>query len=57
MTQTELKIKESYTKLLNSGMFWEIYPNLTGEWEQDKDFWLEEYFIQMERLKNKQHES
>lgn len=23
-------------KLLNSGMFWEFYPNLSGNWEEDK---------------------
>ena len=31
-----------------------MYPNLSGEWEEDKHFWLEEFFTQMERLKNKQ---
>ena len=29
--------KADYFKLLGSGMFWEIYPQLTGEWEKDKD--------------------
>lgn len=57
MTQTEIEIRDSYDKCKNSGMFWEIYPQLTGEWEEDKHFWLEEFFIQMERIKNKQHES
>ena len=35
----ESKIKDSYDRLLKSGMFWEFYPQLTGEWEEDKDFW------------------
>jgi len=32
------KIKEesNYELLLNSGMFWEIFPELTGNWEKDK---------------------
>jgi phenylalanyl-tRNA synthetase beta subunit len=28
--------KEDYTKLLESGMFWELHPELTGNWEVDK---------------------
>lgn len=24
-----------YDKLLKSGLFWEIYPSLTGSWEKD----------------------
>ncbi len=31
-----IKTKEDYDKLLSSGMFWEFYPELTGEWEKDK---------------------
>lgn len=31
------KSEKDYFKLLQSGMFWEIYPELTGEWEKDKD--------------------
>ena len=53
MTQTELEIKDSYEKCMSAGMLFSMYSNLTGEWEEDKDFWLEEYFIQMERFKNK----
>lgn len=49
----ESKIKDSYDRLLKSGMFWEFYPQLTGEWEEDKDFWYEEYHEQMERMKNR----
>lgn len=50
---TELEIKDSYKKCLDSGMFFAMYPQLTGEWDDDKDFWLEEFFIQFEKLKNK----
>ena len=28
--------KEEYVKLQTSGMFFEIYPELTGEWKEDK---------------------
>ena len=31
--------KEDYDKVLTSGMFWVWYPELTGEWEKDKEFW------------------
>lgn len=27
--------KENYNKLLNSGMFWEIHPELSGVYEED----------------------
>ena len=39
----ESKAKIEYNDILNSGMFWEFYPNLTGNWESDKDFWAVEY--------------
>ena len=33
-----------YRKLLNeSGMFFEFYPHLTGEYKKDKEQWLIEY--------------
>jgi hypothetical protein len=47
------KSEKDYFKLLSSGMFWEIYPQLTGEWEKDKDEfiknenWLNENFRKM----------
>ena len=28
--------KDDYKKLLNSGMFWEFHPELSGNWEVDK---------------------
>ena len=33
----QIKTKENYDKLLASGMFWEFHPELTGNWEIDKD--------------------
>lgn len=47
------KIKQSYNVLLNSGMFFEFYPELTGVWEDDKDFWYEEYHERMSQLENR----
>lgn len=29
-----------YVALLNSGMFFEFHPELTGEWDKDRDQWL-----------------
>lgn len=29
--------QNEYYLLLNSGMFWEIFPEFTGEWEKDKE--------------------
>jgi len=30
---------EEYYKSLYSGMFWEFYPQLSGDWIKDKDEW------------------
>lgn len=32
-----IKNKKDYEDLLKSGMFWEFHPELSGEWEKDKD--------------------
>lgn len=45
-------IRRPYDLLLKSGMFFEFYPQLTGEWDKDKDFWYEEYHEQMNRIKD-----
>jgi hypothetical protein len=29
--------KEQYELLLHSGMFWELYPEATGDYEKDKE--------------------
>lgn len=34
-------IKDEYKKLLASGMFWELFPYLTGDWEHDKEMFIE----------------
>ena len=31
--------KEHYEKMLKSGFFWEFYPELSGNWEKDKDLY------------------
>jgi len=33
----QIKTKENYDKLLVSGMFWEFHPELSGDWEKDKE--------------------
>jgi hypothetical protein len=30
---------KEYTDLLSSGKFWELFPGLTGSWEEDKIRW------------------
>lgn len=35
--------REEYIKVLNSGMFFEWYPHLSGNWEKDKAQWLVHY--------------
>jgi hypothetical protein len=40
MTQKQkykkIKSKKNYNLLLKSGMFWEIFPELSGNYEEDK---------------------
>lgn len=50
---TEEEIKNSYDKFLNSGKFFDLYPELSGIWEEDKDFWYEEYFLQIAMIYSK----
>lgn len=47
------KSKEAYDFFKKNDVFYSTYPNLTGDWEEDKDYWFEEYCEQMERMKNR----
>ena len=40
---TEDQARVEYRKLLNTGMFFEFYPTLTGVWKDDKLEWFGEY--------------
>jgi hypothetical protein len=31
------KYQEDYITLKSTGMFWEFHPELSGEWEKDKE--------------------
>jgi len=41
--------KSEYQQLLKSGMFWEFYPELSGEWTKDKN----EFIKQLKRTRKK----
>lgn len=45
-------IKESYDKLIRSGMAWEFYPWLTGNWNEDKDRYIKEIYEVYENRKD-----
>lgn len=50
------KREKDYFKLLKSGMFWEMYPELTGDWDLDKkEFNRKETFLD-ENYRNKSFE-
>ncbi len=34
------KYQEDYIYLKSVGMFWEFYPELSGEWEKDKEAFI-----------------
>ena len=33
----QIKEEDDYLTLLNSGMFWELHPELTGIWSKDNE--------------------
>lgn len=39
----KIESKLEYDSLLKSGMFWEFYPFLSGEWGKDKLQWSNIY--------------
>lgn len=43
--------KYEYESLLKSGMFWEFYPQLVGNWEADCTTWYDEFY----NLRRKRH--
>lgn len=48
--EKNLSFKQKHQLLKESGMFWEIYPSLTGDWETDKDeFTKEEKYLDKRR--------
>lgn len=49
-------MEKEYFDLLKSGMFWEFYPHLTGDYEKDKDQWKKEYSF-LKKLRKKHDNS
>lgn len=45
-------IRESYDKLIKSGMAWEFHPWLTGNWDEDKDRYIKEIYEVYENRKD-----
>ena len=39
--ESETRALKEYKELLNSSVFFEFYPKLTGDWERDKEEWFE----------------
>lgn len=38
-----MSIEQEYKEILKSGMFWVFFPEMTGEWEKDKQPFTEFY--------------
>ena len=45
------EIEQEYKELLKSGMFWEFFPNLTGEWNRDESTFTK-FYEEREYLKS-----
>lgn len=55
--QQKLDAKASHHKLVKSGMFWELFPALSGEWNKDKTLWYNVYLEDLEKVyKNRDKE-
>ena len=39
----EEKAEKEYGEVLKSGMFWEWYAGMSGDWDRDKENWFKEY--------------
>ena len=50
--QVDGGIRESYDKLIKSGMAWEFHPWLTGNWNEDKDRYIKEIYEVYENRKD-----
>lgn len=37
-----IQTEKDYNLLLNSGMFWVAYPELSGDWSKDKELILKQ---------------
>lgn len=48
--EENLSFKQRHQQLKESGMFWEFYPNLSGDWEKDKiEFIKDEKYLDKRR--------
>ena len=52
MKTSERSAFSEYLSLQESGMFGEIYPQLTWSWDLDREWWLVEY-ARLERMRKK----
>ena len=50
--QVDGGIRESYNKLIKSGMAWEFHPWLTGNWDEDKNRYIKEVYEVYESRKD-----
>ena len=48
--KTQESVPEEYTKMLASGMFFELFPQLTGNWNTDKNVWYKSTHNRLEML-------
>ena len=43
----EYTIKQNYDYILKSGLFWEWFPELTGNWDEDMLYFIEYYITKV----------
>ena len=52
--QQKIDAMNSHHKLVKSGMFWEFYPELSGEWNKDRHAWFKIFLQDLKKVeKNK----
>ena len=43
-------IKKEYMQLLSSGIFWKLFPWMTGDWNDDKTAFIEIYLDEFKNI-------
>lgn len=49
--QQKLDAMESHKKMVKSGMFWELFPQLSGEWSKDRFEWYTIWLNDFDKVK------
>ena len=52
--QQKIDAMNSHHKLVKSGMFWEFHPELSGEWNKDRQEWYKVFIKDLEKVREQE---